>query len=149
MKAHVGAESRHAWQKTATSYAVLVVVSWNISCVFPNQNYNSFNLSVFSGTSCPLISLFNHGQIFNKSTTEEETHCAQAARYQPDTAPRHPPRPRAVAPDLPCPCELHHWTPRGGLWATLPRHTCSSTATWRDKRSQDLRLKWVCWKISS
>lgn len=60
--------------------------------MFPNQNYNGFNLSVFSGTSYPLIFPFAHGQILNKGTTEEETHCASyysahAARYQPDPTP--------------------------------------------------------------
>lgn len=58
-------------------------------------------ISLLSGTSGALISPFNHGQIFNKSTTEEETHCVQAARYQSG---RHcslvPTQTPDLAPDL-------------------------------------------------
>jgi len=64
MKANVGAKKRCVWHKTATSNATLVVTA---RVFLPySQNYKSFNPSVFSGTSCPLIFLFTYGQILKK-----------------------------------------------------------------------------------
>lgn len=105
--------------------------------MFPNQNYNSFNLSVFSGVSCPLIFPFAHGQILNKGTKEEETHCASyysvhSARYQPDTAPWHHPWPHVMAQVLPSWWQLHKWTWSGSLWPTLPCDTLSPVAIWEE-----------------